>query len=702
MQNKILRLGILCMLGFSSCTDFNALEYEVEKPISVERQEEINSYDDLIAYVEENRGPDFRLGVSLPATDYTAQGIRYRLINRNFNEFVPSSGLDHRSIVQNNGSLNLTQAIGLFESIEEKGISLYGSPLVWHRNQNAAYLNGLLSPLIVNSPAFMNELEIASLAEHTMEGWTFSGDVQVEEGEGMGSNTPAVKMVAGSGVNAPEDLQLTSPMISVLPGKTYEIIAYIKSDQEGEGRFTFEGLGDSSPEIDYNGDGIATESFTTSISWKEVKFSVSNFEEETFQFKLELGYHPGVTYFLDINNLYVYDTDGDPLINNLISNGDFESGIAWGGWGNNSERGVTEDGMGAGNTGRAFYVTNPSLTGGFWEVQTIYELGEPLNEGETYQLSFWVKGDAEGAIRPELQSPDFSSNGFGQVFVTTDWRLVTLTTTVTAADRNRFIISYGEFAGTVYIDEVVLASESLTGGSTTVVEKTEIEKSSIIENQLDRWINEFVTETKELMTVREVISEPLSDANPSQLRGAQDTPPAEGEFYWQDYLGKDYAVKAFQKAREYGNPGDMLLINESGMDQNLAKCQALLDYVEYIEENGGQIDGIGTKMTLDLESDLETVQEMFRMLASTGKKIKITGLEIRLNDGHQDSEYLQEQYELYKEVVKQYFNNIPADQQLGITISNPIDSGNGGRSGLWDSALTRKPAYAGFAEGIID
>lgn len=701
MKNKILGLGIGCMLGLYSCADFESLEYEVEKPLSVERQEAINNYGDLLAYLDSLGNPGLRLGVALPLSDYTSEGLRYRLVNRNFNEFVPTSGIDHRNIVQNNGSLDLTPVFSLAEQASEKGISIYGRPLVWHRNQNASYLNGLLSPLIVNSPAFRNELELMELSGGNLEGWTYSGTASVKEDEGMGSGTPAVELIAGQSASSPEDLQLVSPVIPVIPGKTYEVIAYIKSDQDGEGRFTFVGLEDNDPMIDYNSDGMLDESFTTSISWKEVRFQVSNFEGDSFQFKLELGYHPGVTYYLDINNLYVYDTDGDPVVNNLISNGDFESGIAWGGWGNNSTRGVTEEGMGAGNTGRAFYVTNPSLTGGFWEVQTIYELAAPAQEGETYRLSFWVKGDAEGVIRPELQSPDFSSNGFGQVFVTTDWRLITVSTTVTAADRNRFIISYGEFAGTVYIDEVVLASESQSGGSTTIVEKTEIEKTNIIENQLDNWISEFVTETKGIFSVREVVSEPLSDANPNQLRSAGDTAPGDGEFYWQDYIGKDYGVKAFQLAREYGNPGDILLINESGMATNLTKAQALVDYVTYIEENGGSVDAIGTRIQLDLSSDPETVSEMFRILAATGKLVKVTALEVSIPDGEQGFEILTEQADMYKAVISKYLNLVPVEQQMGITISNPID-GNGQRAGLWNNALTRKPAYAGVADGIID
>ena len=700
MKKIIYSVGAVGLFSLASCADFGALDdFQVEKPLSVEMQEQINSFGDLLNYVEELGNPNFRLGVSLPMSDYTNQGVRFRLVNRNFNEFSPASGMDHRSVVRNNGNLNLAQVQSLLKLADSREINVFGNPLIWHRNQNSGFLNGLLAPLIVNSPAFMNELNVSTLAAGNLDDWSFSQGVSFVPNKGMGSGTPAIQLQAGMSGN-PSDLRFSSPMMEIIPGRTYEVIAYIKSDQPGEGRFTFEGLNNNEPQLAWGGTGPATETFTTSISWKEIRFRVSDFTGDSFRFNLELGFQPGVTYFLDINNLYVYDLEGDPVINNLISGGDFESGIAWGGWGNNSVRGVTEEGMGVGNAGRAFFVTNPSLTGGFWEVQTLYRLAAPVKQGDTYRLSFWVRGDAEGVIRPELQSPNFSSNGFGRVFVTRDWRFVSLTTTVTADDRNRFIISYGEFAGTVYIDQVVLASESFTGGSTTIVEKTASEKTSIVGTQMQRWISEFVSQTKNDIKVREVVSEPIHPSNNGLIRTGQGLTLADGEFYWQDFIGKDYAVDAFKLARQHGNPDDILFISESGMESNLSKAEALIDYVSYIEENGGKVDGIAAKMVLNLNSNMQNVSELLRMLAATGKKIKISDLEIRLNDSRPSLVALITQGDMYKQVVDLYLSLIPMNQQYGISLAAPIDGTDSARSGLWNSAFTRKHAYAGFAEGI--
>lgn len=700
MKKIIYSVGVLGMLGLASCADFGSLDdFQVEKPLSVEMQEEINAFSDLSNYVKDINNPNFRLGISLPMADYVNQGVRFRLANRNFNEFTPSAGMNHGSVVQSNGNLNMAPVQALLELASSKEMNVYGNPLIWHRSQNSSYLNSLLTPLIVNSPAFQNELNINQLSRGVLNQWSFSQGVTFEAGQGMGTNNPGIKLVAGNVTN-PSDLRFSSPNIPIIPGKTYEVIAYIKSDSPGRGRFTFEGLSNNQPSLAWSGSGPATETFNTSFSWREVRFRISDFTGNSFKFNLELGYESGVTYYLDINNLYVYDLSGDPIITNLISNGDFDSGIAWGGWGNNSVRGVTADGMGVGNSGRAFFVTNPSRTGRFWEVQTLYQLAAPVKNGETYRLSFWVRGDAEGVIRPELQSPNFSSNGFGQVFVTRDWRFVSITTTATAADRNRFIISYGEFAGTVFIDQVVLSSATLSGGSTTIVDKTPFEKTSIVSNQMQQWISRFVSQTKNTIRVREVVSDPIHETNTSLIRTGVGLTQADGEFYWQDYIGKDYAVEAFKLARQHGNSNDILYISESGMESNIAKAQALIDYVGYIEQNGGKVDGIAAKVVLNLNSNMENVAAMFRLLAGTGKLIKVSSLEVRLNDANPSTVALIRQGELYQQVVNQYLALIPANQQRGITFANPIDGADAARSGLWSSALNRKHSYAGVAGGL--
>lgn len=370
---------------------------------------------------------------------------------------------------------------------------------------------------------------------------------------------------------------------------------------------------------------------------------------------------------------------------------------------------MTEDGQGAGNEGKAFYVTNPSVTDGYWGVQTSYELPEPLENGETYNLSFWVKGDAEGVIRPELQSANYSSDGFGMVNVTKEWKLVNISTTATAADRSRFVISYGEFAGTVYLDNVTLSSASLSGGTTTVVQRTPEEKEAIIAGQLEHWISGMVTNSATSVKAWTVVNEPMDDTKPGELKtGIGKSDLAADEFYWQDYLGKDYGVKAFQLARKYGDEGDLLFVNDSNLESNLNKTRGLIQYVNYLESKGAKVDGIGTQMHISAYSDKESIAEMFQLLAATGKQIKVSELDVAVGvttDVATEENY-KAQEEMYRYVVEKYLEIIPANQRYGITVWSPTDSPKNSSwranepIGLWTEGFVRKPAYQGVANGL--
>lgn len=701
-------LSVLAVtIGASSCVDYVATDdYQVEKPANIAEQEILNSYDVLKNYIDTVAYPNFKLGGAVTMSEYASRGVMYRLINSNFDEITAGYGMKHGAIVKADGTMEFGAVNATLEAAAAAGTTVFGHTLVWHANQNAGYLNSLLQPLVVNSPAFNNEIDLSGPMSGSLTGWTKTGDVTISEGDGMGEGTAAFALKSGAGTD-PESVQLTTPEITILPGKEYEVIAYVKSDQPGQGSITFEGLSNDAPEIDWMDTGAASATFESGISWKEIRFRISDFEGTSFKMHFNMGYVPNTSYLIDISNVYVYDPQGPPLINNLLPDGDFENGNGWGGWGNSSTRGVTDAGMGFGGAGKAFFVTNPSATGGFWEVQTAFELPAPLKNGEEYNLSFWIKGDAEGIIRPELQSPDYSSNGFGQVGVTKEWKQIKLSTTASAADRQRFVISYGEFVGTVYIDNVVLSSASLSGGSTTLVNKTADEKVSIISGEFEKWIAAMMTNSKAHIKAWDVVNEPMDDARPAELKTGVGNPSvAADHFFWQDYLGKDYAVKAFQLAEQYGNPDDLLFINDYNLEYSLEKTQGLIDYVKYIETKGVTVDGIGTQMHIAIDSDKDKIATMFQMLAATAKLIKVSELDVVVKSTNPTPEMLQLQREMYKYVAEMYIQHVPASQRYGITIWGVKDSAAnaswlpGEKQGLWNLNLNRKPAYAGFAEGL--
>ena len=705
--NRFLVYGGLLAMVFS-CADPDPLEFAVNKPEGYEVQEEIDQYDPLKSYIDSTSNANFKLGGAVSISDYISKGVQYRLINKNFHELTVGYGMKHGAVVQADGTIELRSVNELIAAAQQEGTSIYGHTLLWHANQNASYLNGTLAPLVIESPSFPNDLDKTGLEDGSLTGYTTNATqaFTIEADQGIGDGTAALKIAVTAANEDPGTVRLTTPEIPVVAGHEYEVVFYIKSDVPGQGRISFEGLNENAPLLDYNGNGEATEAFQTDFAWEEVRFRIKDFAGETFRLNFDFGYVAGVNYAIDINNLYVYDTQGQVIVSNLVANGDFESGTGWGGWGNNSERGITEDGLGYGNQGKAFYVTNPSITGGFWEVQSVYEFAEPLTNGELYTLSFWVKGNAEGIIRPELQSPDYSSNGFGQVSVTQDWQRVELSTTATAVDRQRLIFSYGEFAGTVYIDNVSVTAASGGGGSSTILVRDPEVKKAIVESELERWISTVVSGLP-YVNAWDVVNEPMDDGNPYELKSAlTDSDISADEFYWQDYLGEDYAVLAFKLARENGKPEDLLFINDYNLEYNLDKCKGLIAYVNYIESQGAKVDGIGTQMHISIDSDKGKIAEMFKLLAQTGKLVKVSELDVRTNAPEATDEVLQLQAEMYKYVVDAYIENVPKEQRYGITVWGISDSAEdanwlpGEFQGLWDIDLKRKPAYKSFAEAL--
>jgi len=201
----------------------------------------------------------------------------------------------------------------------------------------------------------------------------------------------------------------------------------------------------------------------------------------------------------------------------------------------------------------------------------------------------------------------------------------------------------------------------------------------------------------------------MDDAKPYELKTGVGRALAGDEFYWQDYMGKDYAVTAFQMARKYGNPNDILFINDYNLEYSLDKCKGLIAYTSYIESKGAKVDGIGTQMHIDIKSDKTKIVDMFKLLAATGKLIKISELDIGLGNvktANATPEQYMAQAEMYKYVIDKYFEIIPAAQRYGITMWSPLDSpaNSSWRAdepiGLWTQQYVRKRAYSYVAEAI--
>ena len=408
--------------------------------------------------------------------------------------------------------------------------------------------------------------------------------------------------------------------------------------------------------------------------------------------------------------------DNDNLLeSNLIENSDFETNIeGWNSWGaNNPTRGRTEAGEGYGGS-YAMWLTNP-IAASSWYAQVAYDFPTALQNGSRYVLRLDVKGSKAGAITVGMQNPDTYAGvgSFGVVNLTENWSEVVLETTITGDNAKRFIFDCGEYNGTIYFDNVsVRRVKPEVTDQQLFVEKTATEKNEILTAELERWIKGIMGVASYYVKSWDAMNEPMDDGNPSQLKTGVGKTLAANEFYWQDYLGKDVAVKAIQFARKYGGNDLKLFINDYNLEYNLDKCRGLIQYAAYIESQGATVDGFGTQMHISLDTDTNKIVQMYKLLAATGKLVKITELDIGLGGNpvittpNATEEMYQAQAKMYRFVAEKYFENIPAAQRAGITVWSPFDSpaDGGWRAnqpiGLWTIDHVRKPAYAGFANGL--
>lgn len=440
-----------------------------------------------------------------------------------------------------------------------------------------------------------------------------------------------------------------------------------------------------------------------------------------------------------------YATQGASWDQSVFANADFEKGIQpWNGWGNNSTHKQSAEGQGY-NSSYSLEITNPSAAQSY-QAQIAYDFLSPLVLGGTYCLKMMIKGSVSGKISASLQrSSDYKGAGeFPEICVDTDWTTYEGEVVVSgegADNANRFLLNVGAYKGTLYVDDITLCySNPNGGGNDQIVEMPDEEKKKVLTNALEDWIKGMMAACKENPNIEEgesagatlvkawdVVNEPMSDRYPSQLKSAA----TEGEenaaqsFYWQDYLGKEYAREVVKFARKYGGEDLKLFVNDYNLEaayNNNAKCQGLIDMIAYWEADGVTIiDGIGTQMHVSYSLNPEEqakneacVVKMFQLLAASGKLVKISeldmgildesGTEIKTENVTLEQQKLMSDY--YQFIISKYFEIIPQSQRYGITQWSPADSpvGSGWRAGLpiglWNLSYDRKPTYAGFANGL--
>ena len=426
----------------------------------------------------------------------------------------------------------------------------------------------------------------------------------------------------------------------------------------------------------------------------------------------------------------------------LISNGDMEGDDA-ANFATKSDQGaiVYEIVDGVGKDGsRGAKITSKGGYADSWESQFWIVSNEVLTEGQKVHVSFDYKADG-GCVGTGVDTQAHFGPGeyqhwacAGTVQFTGDWQTYDKEFTVdgSMAGANgmksiAFNMSPNTSAGAYYIDNVVLEVEKeSTGGG---IPQSAEEKKDTLTYAMDKWIHGIMDACKDddgnmLVKAWEVVNEAIGANGQLQHGKADDTE----NFFWQDYLGDlDYVRTVVKLARQYGGNDLKLFVNDYNLEYDWdasgnKKLESLISWINKWESDGKTvIDGIGSQMHVSCYADAdelakrkELIIKSFKMMAETGKLIRISELDMGYVDANgntvKTADMTEEQHhqmaEYYKWIIQQYKANIPAAQQWGITLwcatDAPATSGwrPGEPVGIWDQNYYRKHVYAGIADGL--
>ena len=387
------------------------------------------------------------------------------------------------------------------------------------------------------------------------------------------------------------DAQLFWP-VDLEVGKTYAYSFWAKSDSGLNVQFI--GQNES-----YS--GIYKDAFDLASDWMlcEGEFTYTESDPEALcRVGVQFGRadSEGAKFWIDDfkfgekNPEYGQDTPSDPMVN-IVTNGGFESGAdGWTGlWGK-----YTYETDAAGYDGQCLAFTLTAECANQWDAQLFWPVD--LEVGKTYAYSFWAKSDSGLNVQFIGQNESYSGIYKDAFDLASDWMLCQGEFIYAESDPEalcRVGVQFGRAdseGAKFWIDDFKFGEKIASPAARryfapkpqkaaptiTYIYKTAEEKKALLLGAMESWIKQMA---EHLPTVKhwDVINEPIMDGS-NAWRGidnvfnGEDTAPVENEgltlnwasdhWYWGYYIGKEYASKAFEYARQYCGPDAKLFVND--------------------------------------------------------------------------------------------------------------------------------------------
>ncbi len=740
---------------FASCAEyFDTANYLVEQPADDARLAYLNEYKPLKEYVNRSAHPGFTLGTGVNADEYLKAGAAYMLTNSNFDMVTTGNAMKYASIVDNNGNMNFGTVMNFVEAATNAGMQVYGHTLVWHAQQNTKYLNGLIADKQL--PADPSQTHEEYVARECIQVIT-DDMVEAAWDSQFWLNFPGISFNSGDSWEVVMDVRAkkeasAGTQVHADPG------SYLHWSAIGTVGFTTEWE-------TYKASGTCSSEWSGGHS---IAFNLNDFAEaneyyfDNISFKLN-GQE------LVVNGACDFGGSSDSYVSKEMRGAFIPSRLVEGYYMTVAGAGSVEMTVNR----ECIQVQTDDMVEAAWDSQFWLNFpGETFHAGDTWEVSMNVRADKDASAGTQVHGDPGAYlhwDAIGSVAFTNDWNTYSKSGTCSSEWEGGHSIAFNlndyASANTYYFDDISFklnGKELITngtcdlGGSTDNYVSKEMrgsfipsrivdhytimvtgggipltpeEKYEILDKELKRWITASMDATEGKVKAWDLVNEPLQDTwGDIQLK----TDPSGADpdsFYWQDYLGEDYVVLAEKYAREaYAaqeevNPADLkLFINDYNLEaayNNNDKCTSLVNWIRKWEAKGAKIDGIGSQMhvTYCLNSEEQAkneaaIENMFRILAGSGKLIRITELDMGIKDaegntintGNVTFEQQQAMGDFYKFIINKYFEIVPVDQQFGICQWAQTDSpaGSGWRPdepiGLWNQNYQRKPQYGKVCE----
>ena len=713
--NKYIISALVCPFVLGSCADWDDWKYDVEKPQTIAQYEYLNDYAPLKEYLDRDAHPGFKVSAALAVDEFNQQGPLFRLAAHNFDEIVAGNAMKMASCVNDQGVMDFSKVSSFVRAAEDAGLTVYGHTLAWHAQQPRKWLEKLIADKELDVDP--DQKTFTELSRQTYQDGPFPFYQ-------MGC---APDIINGSIHFVPTGdwSQFFCMTGCSMKAGNYVAILHIKSTKDGMISLTAQnGWGAEAQKI--------TQKFTVKANeWVDAEVALNDIQGGNYDFILLPETFDGT---LDLQSVTIGQYESPAMeVEQEVKHQTYQDGPF-----PYYQMGCAPDII----NGSIHFVPT-----GDWS-QFFCVPGLALTPGN-YAVDVEIKSTKSGNIKMTVQNGwggDAESRD-GTVALKEGWTTARFKMTLEQGGNYDFILKPETFDATLDLKSVTIKKIVKMNS----IPLTPQEKSDTLTWAMNKWISGMMQATEGKVKAWDLINEAISGGgNVNGFYALQTEATSEHnpqDFYWQDYFTPEMYGPIVEKAArdayaavEGTNPEDLkLFINDYNLESdwdNNQKVKSLVYWIGVWEKKGKElgwntkIDGIGSQMHISyyeneqtLESKKKAIQNMLKIMAETGKLVRISEIDMGYvdKDGKDVTTAQLEKLpieervakekamaEHYKWIIEQYFKIVPVSQQYGICqwclTDSPTDSGwrPGQPVGLWNLNYQRKPAYGGFADGLAN